>query len=134
MAHQEICAIFSGLGNLPIPDDLIDHLNEFICLLYGDNCSQIVDECRYNLFKAGKCSDDALPPNCDCLMHHIARSNFQAASWNRCLSPMLQLPSAVATSYPGSFHDAPDFPGRKDPGIVWSRVPTKISCPWGGGG
>ena len=37
-----------------------------------------------------------------------------------------------STSYPGSFHDALDLPGGKDPGIVRSRVPTKISCPWGG--
>ena len=32
-------------------------------------------------------------------MHHIARSNIQAASWNRCLSPMLQLPSAVGNGW-----------------------------------
>ena len=99
MEHPEFCPVFSRLGNLPIHNDLIDFLNKFVCLLYGDDSSQSVDECRYNLFKAGKCSDDALPPNSDCLMHHIARSNFQATSWNRCLSPILQLPPAAGNGW-----------------------------------
>ena len=30
MERPEFCAVFSGLGNLPIPDDLIDHLNEYV--------------------------------------------------------------------------------------------------------
>lgn len=95
MENPEFCEVFSRLSHLPIHDDLVDNLNKFVCLLYGDNCSQSVDECRYNLFIAGKCSDDALPPNSDSLIHHIKRSNFQASSWNRSLSQLMHLPSAV---------------------------------------
>ena len=95
MQHPEFSAAFSRLGHLPIDGDLVNLLNKFVCLLYGDDVSNSVDGCRYSLFKAGKCSDEDLLPNSDCLNHHIARSNYQAASWNRCLSPMLQLPPAV---------------------------------------
>ena len=66
-------------------------LNVFVCLLYSDKSSKTVDECRYSLFKAGKCSDEALPPNCDSLQKHIERANLQAAAWSRCLSPQSQL-------------------------------------------
>ena len=79
MEHPEFCAVFSGVGNLPIPDDLIDHLNEYVYCM-AVTAHKVLTS--YNPFKTGKCSDDALPPNSDCLMHHIARSNFQAASWN----------------------------------------------------
>lgn len=68
-------------------------------LLYGNDSSIGVDECRYNLFVSGKCSDEALPPNSDCLLQHIRRSNFQAISWKQCLSPLLQLPQVEGNGW-----------------------------------
>ena len=51
------------------------------------------------LFKTGKCADEVLPPNGDCLNQHIKRASFQAAAWDRCLSPQLQLPPAVGSGW-----------------------------------
>ena len=74
-------------------------LGEFVCLLYGDKISTTVDECRYQLFKSGKYSNEALPPNGDSLQQHIKRANFQSLAWNRCLSAQLQLPPAVGNGW-----------------------------------
>ena len=83
---------FCDLGkSSTLSEDLVVSLNVFVCLLYGDTSSRTVNECRYVLLKAGKCSDESLPPNCDSLLKHIERANLQAATWKRCLSPQLQL-------------------------------------------
>ena len=66
-----------------LSEDLVVSLNVFVCSLYGDTSSRTVNECRYVLFKARKCSDS--------LLKHIERANLQAATWKRCLSPQLQL-------------------------------------------
>ena len=91
---------FCDLGKSSIlSEDLVISLNAFVCLLYGDKSSKTADECTYALFKAGKCSDDTLPPNYDSLQQHIKRANLQAAAWNRCLSPQLQLPPPVSNGW-----------------------------------
>ena len=91
---------FSKLGrDFPPSEDLVHELNKFTCLLYGDRASTTADECRYALFKSGKCSDDVLPPTCDSLIEHIYRANFQAASWYQCLSPEVDLPSPVGNGW-----------------------------------
>ena len=91
---------FSKLGrDFPPSEDLVNELNKFTCLLYGDKASTTADECRYALFKSGKCSDDVLPPTCDSLIQHIYRANFQAASWYQCLSPEVDLPSPVGNGW-----------------------------------
>ena len=91
--HHEFRQTFSQLGSLErVSQDLINSLNKFVCLLYYDEVSTHVDECRYNLFKSGKCSDETLPPNFDSLQKHIERANFQAYICNWCLSANLDLP------------------------------------------
>ena len=91
---------FSKLGrDFPPSDDLVHELNKFTCLLCDDKASTTADECRYALFKSGKCSDDVLPPTCDSLIQHIYRANFQAASWYQCLSPEVDLPSPVGNGW-----------------------------------
>ena len=87
------------LENLLYCQDLVISLNAFVCLLYSDKSSKTADECRYTLFKAEKCSDETLPPNCDSLQQHIKRVNLQAAAWNRCLSPQLQLSPPVSNGW-----------------------------------
>lgn len=95
LAHPEFREMFIQLGSAPnVSTNLVTSLNKFVCLLYGDITSSTADECRFMLFKTGKCSDESLPPSCDCLIQHIERANFQAVAWNHCLSPELQLPPA----------------------------------------
>ena len=92
--------IFSQVGrSAEVSEELIISLGEFVCLLYGDQASTCVDECRYQLFKSGKYSDDALPPNRYSLQQHIKRANLQALAWNRCLSAQLQLPPAAGNGW-----------------------------------
>ena len=45
------------------------------------------------MFRLGKFSDAALPPNQDCLSKHIRRANYQAAIWKKATSPMINAPS-----------------------------------------
>ena len=82
------------LGNMFPPSDLlVSQLHRFVCLMYGDKTAVNTNECRYNLFKSGKYSDDVLPPNSDCLLNHIERANYQTAVWNQSLSPQMNIPS-----------------------------------------
>ena len=82
------------LENMFPPSDLlVSQLERFVCLMYGDVIAAHTDECRYNLFKSGKFSDDVLPPNSDCLLKHIERANYQTAVWNQSLSPQMNIPS-----------------------------------------
>ncbi|XP_046856604.1 uncharacterized protein LOC124449684 [Xenia sp. Carnegie-2017] len=84
---------FSSLGSaFPPSEELVFQLNRFVCLLYGDKDSEDVNKCRLSLFKAGKCSDEQLPPTCDSLLQHIRRSNYQAAIWRSCLQPQMDIP------------------------------------------
>ena len=98
-----------------IPENLVTSLNTFVCFLYGDKASTNVDDCRYNLFKSGKSSDDALPPNRDSLVKHIERVNQQAFARNNCLSSMLQLPPPAGNGWRLS-------DGQLE--IVWSTLPS----------
>ena len=92
--HQEFRQTFSQLGSLErVPQDLINSLNTFVCLLYNNEVStHEMMNADTILFKSGKCSDETLPPNFDSLQKHIERANFQAYIWNRCLSANLDLP------------------------------------------
>ena len=92
--NPEFTETFSMLGNMFPPSDLlVSQLHRFVCLMYGDKIAVNTDECRYNLFKSGKYSDDVLPPNSDCLLKHIERANYQTAVWNQSLSPQMNIPS-----------------------------------------
>ncbi|XP_028410493.1 uncharacterized protein LOC114533190 [Dendronephthya gigantea] len=91
---------FSTLGsNFPPTEALVSELNEFTCLLYGDKVSTSVNDCRYTLFKAGKCSDEVLPPTCDSLLKHIERVNYQTGVWSRCLTAQLVIPSPIGNGW-----------------------------------
>ena len=97
VAFPEFAKCFLKLGrDFPPSEDRVDELNKFACLRYGDKASTNVNECRYELFKSGKCLDNALPPTCDSLAQHINRANFQAASWCECLGAEVNLPSPVS--------------------------------------
>ena len=81
---------FSLLGSSIHPsDDLVSALNRFMCLLYGDTKSMNVDECHYALFKAGKCSDEILPPTRNSLLKHVEQANYQTGIWSRCLTAQI---------------------------------------------
>ena len=100
VASPEFVKRFSKLGrDFPPSEDLVDELNKFTCLMYGDKTLTNVNECRYELFKSGKCSDDALPPTCDSLVQHINRANFQTASLCECLSAEVNVPSPVGNGW-----------------------------------
>ena len=98
--NPQFANTFSMLGNsFPPSQILVNQLNKFVCLLYGDKKSATSNECRYALFKAGKYSDDVLPPNCDCLYKHIERVNYQTAVWNGSLSAQMNLPTPAGNGW-----------------------------------
>ena len=76
MKESHYAESFFMLGStFPPSDDLVSELNKFTCLLYGDRTSSNVDECRYSMFKSGKCSDDARMPSKR--MRKIANTTLQ---------------------------------------------------------
>ena len=100
ISHPQFIETFSLLGSsFPPSDELVSALNTFTCLLYGDSSSTNVDECRYALFKAGKCSDDVLPPTRDSLLKHVERANYQSGVWYRCLTAQMVIPSPIGNGW-----------------------------------
>jgi hypothetical protein len=98
--HPQFIKTFSLLGSsFPPSQDLVSELNKFTCLLYGEATSTNVDECRYALFKAGKCSDEVLPPTRDTLLKHIERANYQTGVWSRCLTAQMVIPSPIGNGW-----------------------------------
>lgn len=115
IAHPCFVETFSLLGyNFPPANVLVRDLNKFTCLLYGDNTSKNADECRYTMFKGGKCSDEVLPPTCDSLLRHIERVNYQAGVWCQSLLPQMTLPSPIGNGWQFS---------NGDIDIVWMTRP-----------
>ena len=67
----------------------------FICAPYRSNKSNNVNELRYAIFSAkkGKVESYQLPPCHDTLSKHIARANYKAFIWRRCLEQAPFIPS-----------------------------------------
>ena len=94
VTFPEFVECFAMIGrDFPPREELINALNQFTCLLYGDKESATVDDCRYTLFSSGKCLDDVLPPTSDSLQH-ILRANFQT-SWCQCFNAEVIVPPPV---------------------------------------
>ena len=76
---------FVRLGeDFDVDESIQLNLESLTCMLYG---------ARYDLFRMGKFSDAALPPNKDCLLQHIQRASYQAAIWKRAIVPIIDTPS-----------------------------------------
>ena len=72
--------------------DYIPALREIrVCVIWSRGISQ-VNEARYRLFKLGNFSDENLPPNKDCLYHHIRRSNYQTLIWKTSFDAVINAP------------------------------------------
>ena len=52
----------------------------------------LINEARYSLFKLGNFSDENLPPNKDCLYHHIRSVNYQTLTWKRSFDAVINAP------------------------------------------
>ena len=76
--------------------ELTNKLEHFTCHLYAPKASSTkVTELRYHLLcdKKGEVESHLLPSCKDCLAQHALRSNFQAATWQRCLEQNPSIPS-----------------------------------------
>ena len=71
-----------------------DHEEADTRLLLHAHQAAGVNAARYNLFRQ-TCLSKALPPNQDCLKHHLARSNYQIAIHRRALERFVDATSAV---------------------------------------
>ena len=67
---MNIAKVFHQMGmQWNLHNDILHQIEKFVCSRYGQtNCSS-VDTARYNLFRLKCRSDEALPPNLDCLTH-----------------------------------------------------------------
>ena len=84
---------FRQLGSCYFPSsETFQHLEKFVCALYGQDGISHVNEARYRLFKLGNFSDENLPPNKDCLYHHIRRVNYQTLIWKKSFDAVINAP------------------------------------------
>lgn len=87
---------FANLGtDWDFSDDALPVFERFVCAMYGQKDCSLVNTARYNLFRLICRSDQFLPPNQDCLRHHLHRANYQAAVHRRCLQGCINAPSPV---------------------------------------
>ena len=81
------------MGNdFHVDESVQRNLESFTCKLYGEKDLTLVNEARYSLFRKGKFSDTALPPNKDCLSKHVLRANYQAAIWKKGTTAVINAP------------------------------------------
>ena len=96
LESDTFCSAFMALGcTWEVSDDILPAIEKFVCTLYGQKDSPCVNVARYNLFRLTCKSDQALPPNQDCLKHHLNRANYQTAIHRRCLEQYIHAPSPV---------------------------------------
>ena len=90
---KKMIAGFQGLGLCSTPScEILQHLETFVCSLYGQDGIHDVNDARYLLFRLGIVSDEDLPPNQDCLYHHIRRVKCQALIWKKSFDPVINAP------------------------------------------
>jgi hypothetical protein len=93
MVEKKMFDGFRQLGSCYFPSsETFQHLEKFVCALYGQDGISHVNEARYRLFKLGNFSDENLPPNKDCLYHHIRRVNYQTLIWKKSLDAVINAP------------------------------------------
>lgn len=93
MMEKKMIAGFRALGLCSTPSsETLQHLETFVCSLYGQDGIRDVNEARYRLFKLGIFSDEDLPPNKDCLHLHIRRVNYQALIWKKSFDAIINAP------------------------------------------
>ena len=86
------------LGNsIPLNDDGLLQLEEFVCYLYGVK-TKSVNDARWNIFnqkykRENKVPDlSSLPPCQQALYYHSKRSNLVAYIWRKSQQPSFDLP------------------------------------------
>ena len=90
LESEAFCSAFIALGcGWEVPDDILPDVEKFVCTLYVQKYSA-----GDNLFRL-TCRSEALPPNQDCLKHHLARANYQITIHRRALERFIDAPSAV---------------------------------------
>ena len=85
---------FVYLGeDFDVDESIQNHLESFTCMLYGAKDTTSVNKARHDILRMGKFSDAALPPNDNCLLQHIKRASYQAATWKRATTSIIDTPS-----------------------------------------
>ncbi|XP_065677405.1 uncharacterized protein LOC136092782 [Hydra vulgaris] len=107
---------FKTLGDsVPPSDELVNILETYVCDLYGAEQEESVNSARYILFKSGKFSEEALPPNKDSLVQHIKRANYEAFIRKRSYIAVINPPSPFGN---GWFNDQGSI------AISWMEMPA----------
>ena len=79
LKDNSLCSSLKDLGErFDINPDMAVSLEKFVCMLYGQNEVNTVNEARHNLFRLARKSEIGMPPNRDSLMQHVKRANYQS--------------------------------------------------------
>lgn len=95
LKSDDFVTLFAELGTeWETSESVLPTTERFVCAMYDQKECSDVNVARYNLFRL-TCKSDSqlLPPNQDCLLHHVKRANYQAAIHRRSLLPYINAPS-----------------------------------------
>ena len=94
--NERYLTTFVQLGNeFEVDEAVQENLESLTCMLYRVKDATSVNKVRYGIFRMGKFSDAALPPNEDCLLQHIKRANYQTTIWKRATTQEISAPSPI---------------------------------------
>jgi len=73
-------------------------MEQFVCSVYRRQHLSLVD-LRHRLFMDKFRLDSTLPPTPDELKQHVKRANYQAAVWQRSLTPVMAAPNPLGNGW-----------------------------------
>ena len=94
-ANAEIVLALASLGrsnDFP-SDEVMKHLERFVCILYGSSKIRSIQELRWLLYSHKQAEGENLPPTLGAFIEHIKRAHYMALIWNRNLCSFQRLPS-----------------------------------------
>ena len=86
---------FERLGtSFNVTDSLFEYLEEFVCRLYGQSCSNL-NQVRYRLFCTKSFNEHRLAHCRYALLQHTYRANYQTAIDRRAQEPFMNAPTPL---------------------------------------
>ena len=94
--NPECLSTMQQLGEcFDMPENIIEKIEKFVCVMYGLDKVGKVNEARYKLFCSSAGSESSMPPCQDTLLQHAMRANYQAAIWKRANMSTISAPTPL---------------------------------------
>ncbi|KAJ6647969.1 hypothetical protein Bhyg_03194, partial [Pseudolycoriella hygida] len=90
---EDILTAFSDFGTTPeIPDKMVDQMERFICLIYGNSSNKNIKDLRYLMSVKDGLDAKSLPPTKGTLIPHVSRAYYQTLMGKLRINPQPKTP------------------------------------------